>query len=39
MAEWTRGAKVGVFVLACCGAGYGLWQFVNPAAGTSGGYR
>jgi len=38
MAEWTRGAKVGLFALACTGAGYGLWQFVNPAAGTSGGY-
>jgi len=38
MAEWTRGAKVGVFALACVGAGYGLWRFVNPAAGTSGGY-
>lgn len=38
MAEWTRGAKVGLFALACCGAGYGLWRFVNPAAGTAGGY-
>jgi phospholipid/cholesterol/gamma-HCH transport system substrate-binding protein len=38
MAEWTRGAKVGVFALACVGAGYALWTFVNPAAGTSGGY-
>lgn len=38
MAEWTRGAKVGVFALACVGAGYGLWTFVNPSAGTSGGY-
>ena len=38
MAEWTRGAKVGLFALACAGAGYGIWRFVNPAAGTSGGY-
>ena len=38
MAEWTRGAKVGLFAVACVGAGYGLWTFVNPAAGTAGGY-
>ncbi|MCL2823437.1 MAG: MlaD family protein [Polyangiaceae bacterium] len=38
MAEWTRGAKVGLFAVACAGAGYGLWNFVNPTAGTSGGY-
>ncbi|MBI5535871.1 MAG: MCE family protein [Deltaproteobacteria bacterium] len=38
MAEWTRGAKVGLFALVCVGAGYGIWKFINPSAGTSGGY-
>jgi phospholipid/cholesterol/gamma-HCH transport system substrate-binding protein len=38
MAEWTRGAKVGLFALGCVGAGYGIWKFINPSVGTSGGY-
>ena len=38
MAEWTHGAKVGLFAVACSAAAYGLWSFVNPASGTSGGY-
>ncbi|MCU0690635.1 MAG: MlaD family protein [Polyangiaceae bacterium] len=27
-----------MFALAAAGAGYGMWRFVNPATGTSGGY-
>lgn len=38
MAEWTRGAKVGLFALACVGAGYGIYRFINPSSGTQGGY-
>ena len=38
MAEWTRGARVGLFVVVCVGAGYAIWRFINPAAGSSGGY-
>ena len=38
MAEWTRGAKVTLFALVCSGAGIGLWHYVNPSAGTAGGY-
>ena len=38
MAEWTRGAKVGLFAIAAAGAGYALWHYVSPTAGTSGGY-
>ncbi|HQP37046.1 MAG TPA: MlaD family protein, partial [Polyangiaceae bacterium] len=38
MAEWTRGANVGMFALACVGAGYGIWAYVNPKTGTGGGY-
>ena len=38
MAEWTRGAKVGLFAVATAAAGYGIWQFVNPSAGSADGY-
>ena len=38
MAEWTRGAKVGLLAIASVAAGYGLWTFVNPSSGTTGGY-
>ncbi len=38
MPDWTRGAKVGLFALASVGSGYGIWRFVNPASGSSGGY-
>ncbi len=27
-----------MFALACVGAGYGIWAFVNPKTGTGGGY-
>jgi phospholipid/cholesterol/gamma-HCH transport system substrate-binding protein len=38
MAEWSRGAKVGLFALVIAGAGYGAWKFINPSAGSAGGY-
>lgn len=38
MTEWTRGARVGLFALVCVVAGYGVWRFLNPAAGSAGGY-
>lgn len=38
MAEWTRGAKVGLFAVGCAMAGYGLWKYINPQSHSSGGY-
>jgi len=38
MAEWTRGAKVGLFALVCVGAGVGIYKYINPSTGTQGGY-
>jgi phospholipid/cholesterol/gamma-HCH transport system substrate-binding protein len=38
MAEWSRAAKVGLFVVVGAGAAAGIWRFVSPTALTSGGY-
>ncbi len=39
MSEWSRGARVGLFAIACAGAGYGIWRYISPSAGSAGGYR
>ncbi len=39
MSEWSRGARVGLFAIVCAGAGYGIWRYISPSAGSAGGYR
>jgi phospholipid/cholesterol/gamma-HCH transport system substrate-binding protein len=38
MATRTQAAKVGLFVALTAGAGYGVYRFVTPEAGSSAGY-
>jgi phospholipid/cholesterol/gamma-HCH transport system substrate-binding protein len=38
MREWTKAAKVGLFVLVVAGASFFIYRFVSRSTGTSGGY-
>lgn len=38
MSDWTRGARVGLFAIACASAGYGLWRYISPSTSAAGGY-
>jgi phospholipid/cholesterol/gamma-HCH transport system substrate-binding protein len=38
MAQWTKAAKVGLFVLAVTAAGLFIYRFVSRSTGTAGGY-
>jgi phospholipid/cholesterol/gamma-HCH transport system substrate-binding protein len=38
MGEWTKAAKVGLFVLVVTGASVFIYRFVSRTTGTSGGY-
>jgi phospholipid/cholesterol/gamma-HCH transport system substrate-binding protein len=38
MAEWTKAAKVGLFVIIVAGVGFFMYRFVSRTAGTAGGY-
>src|SRR5262245_15821229 len=38
MGEWTKAAKVGLFVLVVAGAAVLIYRFVSRTTGTAGGY-
>src|SRR4249919_363306 len=38
MAEWTKAAKVGLFVLVTAGASVFVYRFVSRSTGLTGGY-
>src|SRR3954463_15185888 len=38
MGEWTKAAKVGLFVLVVAGASLFIYRFVSRTTGTAGGY-
>jgi phospholipid/cholesterol/gamma-HCH transport system substrate-binding protein len=38
MAEWTKAAKVGLFVIIVAGVGFFMYRFVSRSAGVGGGY-